>query len=164
MSFKDDSALIVGTFVAVFNSKGDGNPAPVRLRGFIIINRRPVNVRAHNCYKCSSVPFLSMNFQLVKGGGCRLRQKPATARNHPTPNDGYQACISHAKAMEGRPSRPAFPARRSFPRAPFPRVEPWLVRTLPFRTSVCALFPRPEALPARCSFVPKPCPCTDRSL
>ena len=34
--FKDGSALIVGTFVAVSNFKGDGNPAPVRLHGFII--------------------------------------------------------------------------------------------------------------------------------
>ena len=105
-----------------------------------------------------------MNFQLVKGGRCRLRQKPATARNHPTPSDGYQACTSNSKAMEGCPSRPAFPARRSFPRAPFPRIEPWLVRTLPFRTPVRALFPCPEPLPAPCSSVPKPCPCTDRSL
>ena len=54
---KDGSALIVGTFVAVSNSKGDGNPAPVRPRRFIIICRRLVNVRAHKCYTCSSVPF-----------------------------------------------------------------------------------------------------------
>ena len=58
MLVKDGSALIVGTLVAASNSKGDGNPAPVRLRGFIIIFRRPVNVRAHNCCTCSSVPFL----------------------------------------------------------------------------------------------------------
>ena len=37
--------------------KDGGNPAPVRLRSFIIILCRPVNVRAHNCYDCSSVPF-----------------------------------------------------------------------------------------------------------
>ena len=90
-----------------------------------------------------------MNFQFVKGGRCRLRQKPATAQNHPTTNDGYQAFISNANAMKGRPSRPALP------RAPFPRVEPWLVRTLLFRTPVRALVPRSEALPARCSFDPK---------
>ena len=125
MSFKDGSAPVVGTFVAVSNSKGDGNPAPVRLCGFIVIYRRPVNVRAHNCYSCSSVPFLSINFQLVKGGRCRLRQTPATARNHPTPSDGYEACISNAKAMEAHQSRPALP------HAQFLRVEPWLVRTLP---------------------------------
>ena len=88
-------------------------------------------------------PFLSMNFQLVEGGRCRLRQKPATARNHPTPNKGYQACISNAKAMEGRPARLAFPARRSFSCAPFPRVEHWLALS------------RIEPLSARCSFAPK---------
>ena len=57
MYFKDGSALIVGTFVAVSKSEGDGNQAPVQLRGFIILYRRPVNVRAHNCYNCSSAPF-----------------------------------------------------------------------------------------------------------
>ena len=62
-----------------------------------------------------------------------------------------------------RPSRPVFPAGRSLPRAPFPRVEPWLVRTLLFRNPCRTLFPSPR-VPARCSFVPKPCPCTDRSL
>ena len=109
--------------------------------------------------------FLSIDFQLVDGGGGgRLRRKPATARKHPIPNEGYQACISNAKAMKGLPSRPAFPARRSLPRAPFPRFEPLLVRTLSFRTPVRALFPRSEALPARRTFVPKPCPCTDRSI
>ena len=92
-----------------------------------------------------------MNFQLVKGGGgCRCRQRPATARNHPTPSDGYQACISNAKAME------AHQCILALPRAPFPRVEPWLVGTLPFRTPFRALFPHPEALPAQFSFVPKP--------
>ena len=36
--------------------KEGGNPAPVRLRSFIIY-RRPVNVRTHNCYNGPSVPF-----------------------------------------------------------------------------------------------------------
>ena len=61
--------------------------------------------------------------------------------------------------MEGRPSRPAFPARRSVPRAPFPRVGPWLVRTLPFGTPFRALFLSSEPLPVRCSLTPHPCPC-----
>ena len=39
MYFDVGSALIVGTCVAVSNSKGDGNQAPVRLRRFIIIYR-----------------------------------------------------------------------------------------------------------------------------
>ena len=55
VSFKDGSALIARTFIAVTNSEGEGNPAPVRLRGSIIIYRCPVNARAHNCYNCSSV-------------------------------------------------------------------------------------------------------------
>ena len=100
-----------------------------------------------------------MIFQLVEGGRCLLCQKPATARNHPTQNEGYQACISNAKAMEGRPSRPAFPARRSVPRVPFPRVEPWLVRTLPFRAPFRALLLPSKPVHVRCSLTPHPCPC-----
>ena len=42
MSFGVGSALIVGTFLALSNSKGDGNPAPVRLRRFIIITAVPL--------------------------------------------------------------------------------------------------------------------------
>ena len=81
-----------------------------------------------------------MIFQLVEGGGCLLCQKPATARNHPTQNEEYQACISNAKAMEGRPSRPAFPARRS----------------LAWNPGLCALS-RSEPLSARFFFPPSPC-------
>ena len=57
MSLQYGPALIVGTFVAVSNSKGDGSPVPVRLRGFIIFYRCPAKALAHNCYNCSSVPF-----------------------------------------------------------------------------------------------------------
>ena len=169
--------LLLGPLLPSAILEGGGNRVPVRLRSFIIIYHRLVNVPAHNCFNCSSVvPFFSMNFQLVKRGRCRLRQEPAMARNHPTPSDGYQACISNAKAMEGRPSIPAFPARRFLPCAPFPprapfsRVEPWLVRTLPFQNPCCTLFPSPrsfaramlirsEALPVHRSLALKSGPC-----
>ena len=108
--------------------------------------------------------FLSFHeFSTREGGRCRRRQKPATARNHPTPNDGYQACISNANAMEAHQSRPALP------RTPFPRVEPWRVALsrseLP--SARCSLGPklaramllRSEALPVHRSLALKSGPC-----
>ena len=49
--------LLLGPFLPSPIREEGGNPAPVRLRSFIIIYRRPVDVRAHNGYNCSSVPF-----------------------------------------------------------------------------------------------------------
>ena len=88
MPFNDDSGLIVGTFLAVSNSKGDGNPAPVRLRGFIII------------YPLTSVPtivalvplFLSFHEFSTREGGevppsseaCRGTESPDTKRRLPS--------------------------------------------------------------------------------
>ena len=74
--------------------------------------------------------------------------------------------------MEGRPSRAAFLVHRSLSREAFPRVKPWLVRTLLFRIPVRALFPcslssepfpSPRAVPSRptmaCAHSPVPNPC-----
>ena len=49
--------LLLGPLLPSPILKEGGNPAPVRLRSFIIIYRRPVNVRTHNCYNGPSVPF-----------------------------------------------------------------------------------------------------------
>ena len=87
MSFQDGSALIVGTFVAVSNSEGDGNPAPVRLRGFIINYRRFVNVRTHSCYNCFSVLFFH-EFSTRGGGEVPTSSEACNEMEPPVPKRG----------------------------------------------------------------------------
>ena len=140
MSFKDGSALIVGKLLPSPILRETATRSVFDCVGSSLFTAVP-SMSVPSILQLFSCSFLSMNFQLVKGRRFRLRQKPATAQNHPAPNDGNQACISNAKAMAGRPSRPALS------RAPFPRVEPWLVRTF-----------RSEPLSARCSLAPKLCP------
>ena len=104
-----------------------------------------------------------MNFQLVKGGRCRRRQKPATARDHPTPNDGYQACKSNAKAMEAHQSRPALsravPSRRTLACAHYavPNSRPRAVPST--RSFARAMLLRSKALPVHRSLALKSGPC-----
>ena len=49
--------LLLGPLLPFPILKEGGNPTPVRLSSFIIIYRRPVNVRTHNRYNGPSVSF-----------------------------------------------------------------------------------------------------------
>ena len=89
-----------------------------------------------------SVSIFRLLFNSLMIGRCCLHRSPVTARNNPTPNEGYQARMSTAKAMQVLLSKPALSALFSFPCA------------VPLRrTLACAHSP-----------VPNSCPCAASSL
>ena len=81
------------------------------------------------------------------GGSCRLCRKPATTRNYPAPNEGYQACTSIAKAMKDAHVDQLLQRAVSVPAR----------SSLTSNTALCALS-RSKLLSARRFLAPKRCP------